>query len=158
MRLLPLVLVLTAPAAFAQDMAFDHAYVERCLASGAGAKCINVASDHCMQTNPGGQTTVGMGYCLDAEWQAWDRRLNATYARMLAQAQAEDADLNSSAVPRQAPALKAMQRAWITFRDRKCDWARSLWGGGTGGGPATASCLLTETARQVLYLEESGLN
>ena len=59
-----------------------------------------------------------------------------------------DPERNTAAV-----ALRAMQRAWIGFRDATCDYERSLWGGGTGGGPATAACLMRMTGEQTLYLE-----
>ena len=46
-----------------------------------------------------------------------------------------------------------MQRAWIRFRDAKCAYARSHWGGGTGAGPAGVECLMRETAEQTWYIE-----
>jgi uncharacterized protein YecT (DUF1311 family) len=46
-----------------------------------------------------------------------------------------------------------MQRAWIGYRDAACDYERAQWGGGSGGGPATAGCLMRLTGEQALALE-----
>ncbi len=140
---------------FAQDLSFSMAETERCLAETAAADtCIGASAALCMES-PGGQSTVGMGYCLEQEWLAWDARLNTAYQARMAEAKGIDAEMRDlgASVVSQATALRDMQRAWIPFRDAKCDFERSQWGGGTGGGPATLACLMTETARQTLYLE-----
>jgi uncharacterized protein YecT (DUF1311 family) len=49
--------------------------------------------------------------------------------------------------------LKAMQRAWIAYRDAACRHEQAQWMGGTGGGPARMSCHAHETAQQALRLE-----
>ena len=152
-------LVMLAGAAGAQDLTFDPGPTVACLAqvdvsSSAALDCIGKAAEACMAT-PDGQTTVGMGYCLGAEWEWWDARLNATYGQLMAQHKAADAEMAGigATVPSLVDALKAMQRAWIPFRDAACDYERATWGGGTGGGPATAGCLMVQTARQALALE-----
>ena len=112
-----------------------------------------------MANTQGGETTVGMGGCLDREWQYWDARLNAAYQHQMARAKAIDAEMAGLGVtvPRQSDALREMQRAWIPFRDAKCGYEYSQWGGGTGGGPAITACLMAETGEQALYLENAGL-
>ena len=64
----------------------------------------------------------------------------------------EDTAMYQPELPKQAEALRDMQRAWITFRDAACDYERSQWGGGTGGGPATLACLMRMTGEQALLL------
>jgi uncharacterized protein YecT (DUF1311 family) len=147
-------LVLASPAA-AQDLVFDPGVTEACLASGAGADCIGRASDLCMAQTPGGDTTVGMGGCLDRELGWWDDRLNRVYGRLMAEEKATDAEMKriGATVPSLSETLRAMQRAWIPFRDAACDYERAQWGGGSGGGPATLACLMDLTARQSLRLE-----
>ena len=147
--------VLAAPVA-AQEVSFSMAATEECLASeGRFDDCVGASAQDCMASAPGGETTVGMGYCLEQEWQEWDAQLNMHYGEVRAEARATDAEMQEigATTPSQEAALRDMQRAWIGFRDGLCDYERSLWGGGTGGGPATLSCLMRETARQALYLQ-----
>ena len=152
-------LVLTAgQAAAADDIVFDIAPTAACLAAGQGAEkrsCIGISAARCMEATPLGGSTYGMGACLDRELTWWDEALNAAYQAALVKARANDDEMRrmGSAAPSQAEALRAMQRAWIPFRDAKCDFERSLWMGGTGGGPSTLSCLLQTTAEQTLLLQ-----
>ena len=148
-------LLLALPAA-AQDVAFDGAITEACLATDAPSEsCIGLAAEACMRDTEGGESTVGMGACLAAEAAYWDGRLNAAYDALRVRTRAVDAETLDYGVvaPSQAEALQAMQRAWIPFRDAACDYERSKWGGGTGQGPASAACLLHQTAMRTLALE-----
>jgi len=161
MRALFLLVFMAAPAA-AQEFEFSTAAFANCLAGlalGEDARaCIGASADACMDTDAG-SSTVGMGACLSRELTYWDDRLNRVYGRAMTKARAIDTEMDDlgSAAPHQAPALRDMQRAWIKFRDAKCDHARSLWGGGTGGGPATYDCLMRTTGAQVMYLEKLAL-
>jgi uncharacterized protein YecT (DUF1311 family) len=154
----------TGSAALAEGGAgFSPAATEACLAEMTDTQdpttCIGSSANNCMETTEGGWSTYGMSQCLDRELQYWDARLNAAYKTVRATRKATDkemADLGSAA-PSQGDALKNMQRAWIAYRDATCDYERSLWGGSTGGGPATVSCLMYMTAEQALYLEADGL-
>lgn len=152
-----------AGTASAQELIFSQRYTEACLWALApdqsAEPCIGESAAQCMADTPGGYSTVGMAGCLDREWQFWDEKLNAAYKARRAEARAADAERDDpgSMVPSQADALRDMQRAWIAWRDATCDYERALWGGGTGGGPASVSCHMTLTARQALYLEAGAL-
>lgn len=152
--------ILAAPAAplAAQDLLFSTDVTTACLArtpDPAGQMaCIGASANACMEKTPGGSSTVAMSGCLDRELQYWDTRLNANYTQ--ARAKARTADSYVDGTPSET-ALRDMQRAWITFRDATCDYERSHWGGGTGGGPATYSCLMRLTGQQALYLANSGI-
>jgi len=124
--------------------------------AGGGAECAGRAAERCIEASPGGPTTVAMSGCTDRERARWDDWLNTAYRQLSAVLAAQDAQAPSYA-PDQAEALRAMQRAWIAFRDAKCDHEAAQWGGGTGAGPARLSCLLHETARQMLYLQSGRL-
>ncbi len=165
MRALVLALLMASPA-MAQDAggpAFDGTLVSACLdrlQSGASdnqtpdfASCIGAASGPCLNT-PAGSSTAGMSSCLGQEYDVWDGLLNDSYGRVMAAAKAVDAELAGmgSSAPKQEPALKQMQRNWIAFRDAACDYEVSRWGGGTGGGPASADCMVRLTAAQYLRL------
>ena len=116
--------------------------------------CVGRAAQVCM-TTPGGDTTIGMIACLQGELSFWDGRLNAAYAKRMAAAKSEDAEMTRirATTASLADALRGMQRAWISFRDAACRYEQAQWLGGTGGGPATMACHMHETARQALKLE-----
>jgi uncharacterized protein YecT (DUF1311 family) len=147
--------VLASPAA-AQDLVFSPQPTQACLASGQPFdSCIGLAADACVTAN--GYATVVLSGCLSREAEWWDGRLNAAYQRAMAGAKQSDGQ-NGQYAPSQAEALRAMQRAWIPFRDETCSFEASQWGGGTGAGPAFAACLMRLTAYQTHYLENVGLN
>jgi uncharacterized protein YecT (DUF1311 family) len=153
--LLPGLLLLPAAAA-AQDLAFSPVATETCLAAATDdpQACIGLAAEACMAATSDGGTTVGMGFCLDAEYRWWDDRLNLVYRRLLADHQAADREAAADGVraPSLAEGLVAMQRAWIPFRDAACAYEVAHWGGGTGGGPAAAECRMRLTGEQALAL------
>jgi len=157
-RGLALAVLLAGTGAAAQE--FDIGPTLDCLGRAVTwderAVCIGTAAGVCMNSEMGG-STVGMGNCLNAELEFWDRRLNETYRMLRAKEQAADADLADLAgLPGEggrADALRAMQRAWIAYRDTACAYERAQWGGGTGGGPAAVGCLMRMTGEQALYLE-----
>lgn len=152
--------ILASPATplAAQDLTFNTEITASCVAHApdlAGQMaCVGASANACMEDTPGGSSTVAMSGCLDRELQYWDDKLNEHYASALRRAR--DADEYVDGTP-SATALREMQRAWIPFRDATCDYERSHWGGGTGGGPATYSCLMRLTGQQALYLVNSGI-
>lgn len=149
-----LISVLMAAPVFAQDLIFDASGTVECLINtghtGNKAECIGVSAVSCMQ-QPGGDTTVGMGFCLDREFEYWDVSLNEGYQQLLAAMRMSDADLPDN-LAIQADTLRDMQRAWIGYRDARCGHEASLWQGGTGASPAFLQCMMQVTAEQALYL------
>jgi uncharacterized protein YecT (DUF1311 family) len=158
MRHAALIVLLAAPAA-AQDPVFSPEATAACEAAAGGGMaargCIGASAEACIGTSAPGSTTVGMGFCFERELSVWDRRLNAAYQSLMAAERARDAAAArlGAPAPPLADALRAMQRAWIPFRDARCDYARAQWGGGTGAGPATLACLMRMTGEQALELE-----
>jgi len=140
-----------ASPALAQDLIFSDIHTEACLqeAVGPGERhdCIGASANQCMMQTPGGESTVGMGGCLARERAYWDDLLNETYQQLRAQHAQGDAVLTDN--------LRTMQRAWLTYRDARCDYEYVQWGGGTGGGPAILACLMQTTAEQVFVLEQN---
>ncbi|WP_204114821.1 lysozyme inhibitor LprI family protein [Shimia biformata] len=153
---------LAAGPAAAQEVVFSPAATEACLDGLSDpalfTTCIGASANQCMEDTQGGWSTVGMSGCYEQERLYWDARLNAAYKEVRAEAKKMDAEMAEigSSAPKQADALRDMQRAWIAYRDATCDYERSLWGGGTGGGPATVSCHMYMTAEQTRYLETAG--
>ena len=139
----------------ATEACVSEAYATSPGLSGHGVlDCVGLAAGACMMT-PGGDTTIGMMECLDGEVGYWDARLNTAYAGRMTIAKEQDAEMRDlgSAAASIEESLRAMQRAWIAFRDASCLYEQAQWMGGTGGGPATAACHMHETARQALKLE-----
>lgn len=163
MRWMIALLALTG-SAMAQDVPFDPAVPEQCEANGPELAereaCIGQGANLCMDRMEGGHSTMGMNGCLDAELQYWDGRLNAHYREAMARAKAFDADMATAqnGLLSSEETLREMQRAWIAYRDAKCDFVRSQWSGGTGQGPAMLSCLMVETGRQALWLQVQAGN
>jgi uncharacterized protein YecT (DUF1311 family) len=87
-----------------------------------------------------GPTDAGMARCADAEADAWDRRLNAAYAR-----------LRATLPPADAARLRDFQRLWAAERDAAC---RQDPEGGTAGLSRYATCRLRETATRAAALED----
>ncbi len=157
MRVAALLCVVMPLTVQAQSLSFDAAPTATCVAQGGKEQCIGRAANACMETSEGGYSTNGMSGCTDFELEWWDIRLNAIYKQTRNRLAEQDAESPAYAPP-QVDALKAMQRAWIPFRDAKCDYVATEWMGGSGAGPATLWCLMDETARQALYLESRGQN
>ncbi|MEM7440706.1 MAG: lysozyme inhibitor LprI family protein [Pseudomonadota bacterium] len=154
-------LVVCATPVAAQDVTFSPVHTQACLDEAVGleerTQCVGASTTQCMEMTPGGYSTAGEAGCVSAELDWWDARLNTNYKAAQAKAKALDADqMGSTTDVSVATSLRDMQRAWITYRDAKCTYARSQWGGGTGGGPAQLWCMLYETAAQAgdLALED----
>jgi uncharacterized protein YecT (DUF1311 family) len=144
-----LLMAFAAAPTHAQDLLFYPDPVLDCMDDAPETAmryiCIGTAANYCMVNTPGGSSTPVMGACLDRERAFWDARLNEVYARLLTQHAETPAVLDN---------LRTMQRAWITYRDARCDYEFVQWNGGTGGGPALLACLMRTTAEQTLLLEE----
>lgn len=155
MRAFFLMLAFFLPApALAQDLSFDDTGTDECLLNagheGSKSDCIGLSAGRCMLQS-GGETTYGMGFCLDSELQYWDGKLNQAYQQLRSLRQMSDAGLPDN-LAIQAQTLRDMQRAWITYRDARCGHEASLWQGGTGASPAFLNCMMHLTADQALYL------
>jgi uncharacterized protein YecT (DUF1311 family) len=150
-----------ASAAPAQSLVFDMTRTDNCMAQNPRnpSMCIGESVLDCMDRTPGGDSTIGQSGCINAEYEAWDRRLNAVYRHLMKLEKA--ADIEFADIPyarKKAPLLKKMQRAWIVVRDDKCNYEVAQWMGGTGGGGAFANCLMQETGLQTLYLQSMITN
>ncbi len=157
MRVVLFSLLCLTGAASAQEQVFEISEVEICLAGHVVDKrsCIGKAAAHCSQNSLGGETSFGMGGCLEKELIYWDAALNSAYLALIEQVRQIDADAekNEWRVAKQVPALRKAQRAWIAYRDATCEYEYATWSGGTGGGPALLSCLMTLTGEQALRLQ-----
>lgn len=154
MRIACLAFCLLASPAAAQDITYDFSHSQGCIAATDDwyekVQCIGTSANRCMEETEGGYSTVGQGACVWAEYEDWDVELNALYSP-LRERLANDDEVNEMPFST-ADALRDAQRAWIPWRDANCAFERSKWGGGTGGGPAEAACLMQMTAERALSL------
>lgn len=157
MRLALLLFFLAVPA-WASGPEFTPGATEECLAAatdiGGREACIGLSAAACYSPE-GVYSNVAIGICYGAEADYWDRRLNLAYRELLAaeMAMMEHRPETRVRAPDAVSALREMQRAWISYRDAACWYEYTTWGGGTGGGPANAACLMQVTGRQALALE-----
>lgn len=99
--------------------------------------CIGYSAKNCLARSEN-QTTAGMELCNLDEMRAWDLLLNRSY-----QVLRKDGSV---------PGLRDVQRAWISYRDQKCDLFDAVYQGGTIARVLRADCMRQETARRVLDL------
>ncbi|NND17574.1 MAG: DUF1311 domain-containing protein [Silicimonas sp.] len=147
-----------ASPAFATELSFSPEATEACLADattiGTQADCIGASAAACYSPE-GVYSNYAIGACFALEADLWDRRLNDAYRALLAVEAELVANVAESDIrlPDTAAALREMQRAWIPYRDAACWYEYTTWGGGTGGGPGNAECLMRLTGQKALELE-----
>jgi len=144
-----------ASQAVAQEVPYQPADLEDCLQTDFANpyQCIGVGADACFVRSGG--SNVELGFCYAAERDDWDVRLNATYQQLLSSQAETTASLREwrEDHPDLVDQMRTMQRNWIAYRDAACEWDYLNWGGGSGGGPAFASCIMRLTAQQTIFLE-----
>lgn len=99
--------------------------------------CIGYSADNCLRRLEN-QNTAGMELCNLDEMRGWDLLLNRYYKVLRA-----DGSFTS---------LRDIQRAWITYRDLKCDLYDAVYQGGSIARVLRADCMRQETARRVMDL------
>ena len=157
MRLAIVAVFLAAPA-MAEELPFSPDATETCLAAAEGVAereaCIGRSAEACY-SREGVYSNFAIGTCFGVEADYWDDRLNTAYRALLAAETEMLEEMRESgiSVPDTVTALREMQRAWIPYRDAACWYEYSTWGGGSGGGPANAACLMRLTGRKALELE-----
>jgi uncharacterized protein YecT (DUF1311 family) len=105
--------------------------------------CIGAASGICQEV-PGGDSTQGIAQCNQREQAWWDMMLNGYYA-----------DLQGTLEPKVLDSLKLAQRAWIKYRDAKCQFAYDLWADGTISVDVLSYCLMETTATRAIELGDA---
>lgn len=142
--------------AAAQELRIDPDIVRECFgATEIGAlypACLGQASTAC-QDLPGGQTTIGISECIQAETAEWDAILNEEYVATQELNAMADAEGLSRMMDR-TEALRAAQRAWIAFRDADCAARYAMWQDGSIRTVVGANCHLTMTAQRAIELRD----
>jgi uncharacterized protein YecT (DUF1311 family) len=122
------------------------------VARSAAESCIGIVADPCMQTDEG-SSTYGMQGCIERELEVWDARLNAAYKDAISSSSDNGLDAKANEVVIQN--YRAVQRAWIPWRDATCDVLHSdgipIYG--SQSKVDGAYCSMRLTAQQALRLE-----
>lgn len=96
--------------------------------------------NQCMGAAEG--VTADMMDCIGAEIDRQDARLNQAYVMVM------------RPLPRaKKDQLRSLQRSWIRQRDARCSRASNDAGGGSLSGVVYASCILDETIKRTIFLE-----
>lgn len=144
--------LIAGPVAAGEPVGLDPQIHDRCLAAAASEgeviDCAGQGVTACLafwkDRDPSRDAFAIRDVCTDAERQLWETSLTDAYAALIARTQASR--------PEVMPDIRAMERAWLAFRDARCMAERGLFGHGTGGAIAQPECLLRETARQTALL------
>jgi|SRR5690349_2123914 uncharacterized protein YecT (DUF1311 family) len=99
----------------------------------------NLVATPCTKTREG-SSNVGTADCYRLEWAIWDNLLNENFKTLIG---ALDSQQNTK--------LRAMQQAWIAYRDTTCNFYMDKIQGSMAI-PMGAACAARETARRALLL------
>ena len=133
--------------------AFDPTAGERktiadCLEQNAGADefkqmsaCIGLIADPCPDAPAANTMTIVA--CQMREEKIWDGYLNDWYGEAVKRLKDD---------PDALAALKDAQRAWIQFRDAKCDYWEKRYAGGTFASVAAGNCMRVTTGQRALEM------
>lgn len=151
MRALLFCALLATPAAAQTVPGFDVAPTSDCAATGGGATCVGLAAQDCMPADPA--DSAGMEACLRAEADWWQGELDTAYAAALVHMQGRDSATWEEPPPSMAEALRDMQRAWLAYRDSRCDLARLRWWQSAAAPAQQLVCQMQVTAEQIAVLQ-----
>ena len=103
-------------------------------------QCVfNLVAEPCTK-RPEAASTFGTADCYRVEWVIWDNLLNENFKTLM-----------GSLDEQQNAKLKAMQHAWIAYRDTTCNFYMDKIQG-TMAQPMGAACATRETARRAMLL------
>jgi len=150
--LVALALLVLAPATARADPEFDPTAAERktiadCLEQSgsdelkAMSACIGLIADPCPEAP--GANTMTIVACQEREEKIWDGYLNDWYGEAVKRLKDD---------PNALAALKDAQRAWIVFRDAKCDYWEKRYAGGTFASIAAGNCMRVTTGQRALEM------
>lgn len=104
-------------------------------------------------------TQVEMTSCAGLDYEQADRELNRLWPEILAVAKSRDEYVGELAtsmdVPTTVEALRAAQRAWITFRDAQCEYEAYEVFGGTAQPMVGSLCLARLTRERTELLSRA---
>jgi uncharacterized protein YecT (DUF1311 family) len=106
--------------------------------------CFVIKNSYAIDCKNGGDTTIEMKQCANKELDELTKKLNTaynTYRKELA--------------PKQQNDLKAVQLAWIKYKDLRCNFEYSFYEGGSMAGLIGTSCLSNITNQRLKEFEDA---
>jgi uncharacterized protein YecT (DUF1311 family) len=137
-------LLAALPANAEDDKPDPAAAIQQCIKVKTGRNwawenCIGTVSEPCIKDEMAMPPSEIMA-CYERERLVWDSILNDSFRRL--RAKLDD---------KQVRKMREMQRAWITSRDKSCEFLYDYFEG-TMANPMIAACQTRETGRRALYL------
>ena len=101
-----------------------------------------IQNSYALDCKEGGETTADMKQCANKELEEVTKKLNATYN-----------SYRKLLEPKQQKDLKAVQLAWIKYKDLNCNFEYSFYEGGTIAGLVGTNCLIYITNQRLKEFE-----
>ena len=123
---------------------FSDKRIKRCLTDGIDpVQCSRTLINFCA-THPAVQSEEVFGHCIGMQHEFWDAHLNKVYRKLMVLLTQED-DIRDTREGQSVMSLKAAlrkaQRAWIVYRDAKCEYMRFHMGPTLGGAIRYTECV-----------------
>lgn len=130
----------------AQGLPAPQSPTENCLALAednleAQRDCIGYSATWCIENVPGGETTIGMVQCADAERMQWESLRGATTA-----------NLRATETPSQVALLEAAVAEQARWTQARCAYEASIYEGGSLARVVAAQCFRNAVAEHAIYL------
>jgi uncharacterized protein YecT (DUF1311 family) len=103
-----------------------------------------IQNSYALDCKDGGKTTVDMKECASKELEEATKKLNTTYN-----------SYRKLLEPKQQNDLKAVQLAWIKYKDLRCNLEYSFYEGGSMAGLVGTTCLTYITNQRLKEFEEA---
>ena len=118
--------------------------------------CVGDASNKCQGLHEDGfygGSTNGITICIKHERKIWDQLLNKHEKKLSTYYDEVDRSSFKQAISR-AESFEQTQKSWRDYRNAQCRFQYALRQEGTIRSIAFADCMLSMTARQVLFLRD----
>ncbi len=162
MRLLISLAIALLPGSLAAQPAPTQPYepgFAACIQTAGPQECLGQASDACMQSEPGGQTTFGMSACLAMEGQLWSYEISREMMRATRALRAQDAEHREffdEQFSGAAEALAASQATWAAWAEAECNLVSAEAGSGSIRHLNAGHCTNRLAAERLARLRQIG--
>lgn len=103
----------------------------------------NLQKDECSELSQ----QQPLNQCYAELYRKTDKELNDIYAKLAT-------EMKSKGLSKDIEKLKAVQKAWLSYRDKTCDFEAGLYEGGSMQPMVHAVCLIAETKHRIESLQD----